>query len=676
MKQAFLVILFISCTFLDLAYCGGSIIVLGNITVTGGNGNSKIDPNECNQLSIELGNNGNVTATGVSAVLSTTTPDVMISQANSTYPDIPAGMFVTNNTPFEVSTSSNFACGRNIFFSLTVTSSAGTNILDFILPTGNNYTLTQSTGSIVSGATDIGVHCDDCTAMIALPFPYFFYSQQMLSAAVSSNGNLQFSSSDSTPNNQCLPASFLNDPIMAHWDDLVTDNPGDGVFTSISGTVPNRIFNIEWATELLSGGTVDFEVRLYEDRQRVDLIYGTVSFSGLEATVGIQKDTGNAFFEYSCDSPSLFNTLMVTFENNICTPGNGSCTSCPVITLSPSVLPDGYIGVAYSQTIVASGGTAPYTFTVSNGTLPAGLNLNSSTGVISGTPTTVGSSPFTITATDNNGCQGSQIYTINILDCVITVDPPALPDGTVNIPYNQTITASGGTPPYTFTVTTGSLPDGLTLNISTGVISGTPTIEGLFQFTITAVDSADCSGNHDYTINITLNALFFDDFEDGVLASNWTYVKSSTFWNEFGGNLTGTNIKKTTAIATPAFTGCINCYVEALLQTSGGAGNRVWLMHHFIDKANTIELLMKEETDRWIIKQRIGKKVVAKAKVQSTIDPNVFYTARITFDGTSYNLTIDGTALITLTPVGAISGGTFGFKVKGTTGSFGYVVVN
>jgi hypothetical protein len=675
-KQGFLVILFFSCAFLDLAFGGGAIIVLGNVTVSGGNGNNKIDPNECNQLTIELGNNGGVNATGVSAVLSTTTPNVTITQANSTYPDIPPGIFVTNNTPFEVSTSSSFACGRNIFFTLNVTSSAGTDILNFILPTGENYTVTESTGSIVSGTTDIGVHCDDCTTTIALPFPYFFYRQPMLSASVSSNGNLQFISNDSTPNNQCLPASNFNGPIMPHWDDLVTDNPGDGVFTSISGSAPNRIFNIEWATELFSGGTVDFEVRLYEDRQRVDLIYGTVSFSGLGATVGIQKDTGSAFFEYSCDFPSLFNTLMVTFENNICTPGNGSCISCPAITLSPSVLPDGYVGVAYNQTIVASGGTAPYTFTISSGTLPAGLNIDSSTGVISGTPTTVGSSPFTITATDNNGCQGSQNYTINILNCVLTVDPPALPDGTVNIPYNQTITASGGTPPYTFTVTAGALPDGLTLNNSTGLISGTPTTEGLFQFTITVVDSASCSGTRDYTINITLNTLFFDDFEDGVLATNWTYIKSSASWNETGGNLTGTNIKKTTAIAAPAFIGCINCYVEASLQTSGGAGNRVWLMHHYIDKANTIELLMKEETDRWIIKQRIGKKVVTKAKVQSKIDPNIFYTARITFDGASYAVTIDGTPLMTLTPIGSISGGTVGFKVKGTTGSFEYVVVN
>lgn len=676
MKQGFLVILFVSCIFLNPAFGGGAIIVLGNVTVSGGNGNNKIDPNECNQLTIELGNNGSVNATGVSAVLSTTTPNATITQANSTYPDIPPGIFVTNNTPFEVSTSSSFACGRNIFFTLSVTSSAGTDILNFILPTGENYTVTESTGSIVSGTTDIGVHCDDCTATIALPFLYFYYNRPMLSAAVSSNGNLQFNSNNSTANNQCLPASNLNDPIMPHWDDLVTDNPGDGVFTSVSGTAPNRIFNIEWATELFSGGAVDFEVRLYEDRQQVDLIYGTVSFSGLEATAGIQKDTGSAFFEYSCDSPSLFNMLLVRFENNICTPGNGSCSSCPAITLSPSVLPDGYVGAAYNQTIVASGGAAPYTFTVSSGTLPAGLNLDINTGIISGTPTTVGSSPFTITATDNNGCQGSQDYTINILSCAITVDPPALPDGTVNIPYNQTITANGGTPPYTFSVSAGALPDGLTLNNSTGLISGTPTTEGLFSFTITAVDSASCSGTRDYTINITLNTLFFDDFEDGVLATNWTYIKSSASWNETVGNLTGTNIKKTTAIAAPAFIGCINCYVEASLQTLGGAGNRVWLMHHYIDKANTIELLMKEETDRWIIKQRIGKKVVAKAKAQSTIDPNIFYTARIAFDGASYAVTIDGTSLMTLTPIGSISGGTVGFKVKGTTGSFGYVAVN
>src|SRR5262245_47093468 len=107
------------------------IIVLGPVTVLDGNGNGKIDPNECNHLTIELGNNGDQDAMGVSAVLSTATAEVIITQPNSTYPDIPPGIFVQNATPFEVSTSSNFGCGLNVFLTLTVTSSAGTDTLNF-----------------------------------------------------------------------------------------------------------------------------------------------------------------------------------------------------------------------------------------------------------------------------------------------------------------------------------------------------------------------------------------------------------------------------------------------------------------------------------------------------------------------------------------------------------------
>lgn len=102
----------------------------------------------------------------------------------------------------------------------------------------------------------------------------------------------------------------------------------------------------------------------------------------------------------------------VTMDSN--TVSRSLCsTPCPTITLSPSTLPDGVVGTAYSQTISASpGGT--YTFTVSSGMLPNGLSLNPSTGAITGTPTTVGLFNFTVTATDSNGCTGSRAYSIRI----------------------------------------------------------------------------------------------------------------------------------------------------------------------------------------------------------------------------------------------------------------------
>src|SRR6185295_14863809 len=105
---------------------------------------------------------------------------------------------------------------------------------------------------------------------------------------------------------------------------------------------------------------------------------------------------------------------------------------------APPTLPPGVVGVSYFQTITASGGTAPYTFAVTSGTLPAGLTLTTG-GVLSGTPTTAGSSTVTITATDSLGCTGSIVYTIVIAPTgpvcpTINFTPATLPNGTVAVP--------------------------------------------------------------------------------------------------------------------------------------------------------------------------------------------------------------------------------------------------
>ena len=131
-----------------------------------------------------------------------------------------------------------------------------------------------------------------------------------------------------------------------------------------------------------------------------------------------------------------------------------------------------------------------YTYAVTTGALPPGLTLNIYTANIFGTPTAGGSYSFTITATNtaSTPSSGSQAYTLVIGTNTLTLSPASLPNGTVGTPYDQGVTASGGSGTYSYFVSSGALPAGLTLNPNTGTITGVPTASGPASFTIEAVD--------------------------------------------------------------------------------------------------------------------------------------------------------------------------------------------
>lgn len=176
--------------------------------------------------------------------------------------------------------------------------------------------------------------------------------------------------------------------------------------------------------------------------------------------------------------------------------------AAPTIALAPATLPGGTANTAYSQTIVASGGTAPYTY-AETGTLPTGITLTSA-GVLSGTTTQAGSFPITVTATDSTTGTGpfvgTQNYTLTIAGPTITLSPASLPNATVGTAYSQTVSASGGTAPYTFSAT-GSPPPGMTLGAS-GTLSGTPTTAGDFNFTAVATDAQSFTGSKAYSVHV------------------------------------------------------------------------------------------------------------------------------------------------------------------------------
>ncbi|WP_416356551.1 putative Ig domain-containing protein [Aureimonas phyllosphaerae] len=219
-------------------------------------------------------------------------------------------------------------------------------------------------------------------------------------------------------------------------------------------------------------------------------------------------------------SAGTFNFIVSATDGNGNTGSRGYSISvgAPSITLAPGTLPGSTAGLPYSQSLSASGGSAPYTFAVTAGALPAGLTLDSS-GTLSGTATVPGTSNFNVTATDANGSSGSAIYTVTVAAPTVTVAPAALPDATVGQAYSQTVTASGGSAPYTFTVTAGALPSGLTLS-SSGVLAGTATAAGSLTFTVTTTDANGFTGVRTYTLDAVLAPPIASNVTLGVAANS------------------------------------------------------------------------------------------------------------------------------------------------------------
>jgi hypothetical protein len=179
-----------------------------------------------------------------------------------------------------------------------------------------------------------------------------------------------------------------------------------------------------------------------------------------------------------------------------------TCSPCPAVTVSPTTLPFAKVGLFYNQTITATGGTAPYSFTVSNGTLPSGLSL-SSTGVLSGTPTTPGVASLSVKTTDANGCTGVRAYELEVAPpCTpLSITPSTLPAGLVGTPVNISLASEGGSYPYVLSLSAGSLPPGISLTSREGGgnLIGTPTNGGIYNFTLQVMDRFDCVNTQSYT---------------------------------------------------------------------------------------------------------------------------------------------------------------------------------
>ena len=178
--------------------------------------------------------------------------------------------------------------------------------------------------------------------------------------------------------------------------------------------------------------------------------------------------------------------------------------AAPVIF--PSSLPQGQVGTSYATTLVAAPVTPPAIWAITGGSLPPGLGLQANTGTISGEPTSAGSYAFFVQVTDDTGTSPQQGFLITITGNPLRFVTTSLPQGTEGTSYSQTISVTGGDSPYTWEISSGTLPDGLTLRSTNGVLSGTPDEDsaGTYSFTVTVTDdsSPELSAEQDFTLVI------------------------------------------------------------------------------------------------------------------------------------------------------------------------------
>lgn len=218
------------------------------------------------------------------------------------------------------------------------------------------------------------------------------------------------------------------------------------------------------------------------------VIYGTPTAPG-SYSMGLQVT--------DAEGRSASKVLAIAVAATICS----SCQSPLAITTGS--LPAGTISTAYSTTLIATGGATPYTWSVASGQVAPGLTIASS-GVISGTPTTAGSYGVTLQVADSAGHTSSAAFTLAISAPTgsLAVLTNSLHLGYIGQAYDAVLTPSGGVGPYIWTLTSGSLPAGLSLNASTGHISGTPTQGGQFTVAVSATDSTHATGSKSFSLEV------------------------------------------------------------------------------------------------------------------------------------------------------------------------------
>jgi Putative Ig domain len=297
-------------------------------------------------------------------------------------------------------------------------------------------------------------------------------------------------------NTQTMTASQAVPVVIAPASTPTTPTP----LSISSTTVPQGVVGSAYtATLSATGGTTPYTWSISKGQLPTGL--------SLAASTGIISGTPTTTGSYSfsatvVDSSSTAQSASIAFTMSVVA---AQLTASP-LTISTSSLPAGTIGSAYSASLQVSGGTAPYTWSFVSGSLPAGLSLNTSTGLISGTPTASGTANFTASVADSESPAQTKSVTLSIVvsPTGLAITTSSLPSGTVNSQYSTVLQANGGTTPYTWSISAGSLPAGLSLAASTGIISGTPTAAGTANLTATVTDAESPAQTKSVSLSIVI----------------------------------------------------------------------------------------------------------------------------------------------------------------------------
>jgi hypothetical protein len=186
-----------------------------------------------------------------------------------------------------------------------------------------------------------------------------------------------------------------------------------------------------------------------------------------------------------------------------CNGGSSNQISSPPNVMTTS-LPAALVGTSYSFTLGVSGGAKPYTWVVSSGSLPSWAQLDSTTGTIAGMPDADGTTNFSVTVTDSAGLSDEQDLSLVVNPAsALAISTTSLPNGSVGIPYGVTLQATGGVTPYTWSISSGSLPIWANLS-SGGNFGGTPNAKGTSNFTVKVSDSQATPASATQALSITV----------------------------------------------------------------------------------------------------------------------------------------------------------------------------